>query len=130
MGPLRHNAPRGILFYRHTEKSEKLGLSSSNGDGHPTFALPSAPTRVGSRANVVDVSPGGMGWEEMTCSTRHITAGALRRNQPGASAANYAHVKPRFWNTPPRRPAYGSWPRRRPCAIRRAAVTSRPQSIR
>jgi hypothetical protein len=35
---------------------------------------------------------------------------ALRRNQLGASAFNYAHVKPRFWNTPSRRVAYGPWP--------------------
>jgi hypothetical protein len=50
MGPQRRNAPRGISFHRHSAKSEKLGLSGSNGDGHPTSALPSAATRVGATA--------------------------------------------------------------------------------
>ena len=56
MGPQRRNAPRGISFRRHSAKSEKfknLGLSGSNGDGHPTSALPRWPraaTRVGATA--------------------------------------------------------------------------------
>jgi len=45
MGPQRHNEPRGILFHRHSAKSEKLGLGGSKGDGHPTGALPSAAMR-------------------------------------------------------------------------------------
>jgi hypothetical protein len=41
-GPQRRNAQRGISFHRHSAKSGKLGLSSSNGDGHPTSTVPSA----------------------------------------------------------------------------------------
>ena len=50
MGPQRRNAPRGISFHRHSATSEKLGLSGSNGDGHPTSALPSAAICVGATA--------------------------------------------------------------------------------
>lgn len=50
MGPQRRNAPSGISFHRYSAESEKLSLSGSNGDGHPTSALPSAATRVGASA--------------------------------------------------------------------------------
>jgi len=47
MGPQRSSAPTGISFHHYSAKSEKLVLTCSKGDGHPTSALPSA-TRVGS----------------------------------------------------------------------------------
>jgi uncharacterized protein YbjT (DUF2867 family) len=104
---VRRSAPKGISIHRHCAKSEKLGLSGSNGDGHPTSALPSAATRVGAIAkapsDIVELwaMHARKQFEMLSEQTKELTA--LAQKMAGESAEPITRRKPLETSVGPRR---------------------------